>query len=302
MAATVAWSALVLRVTVLDADRLADSAEELLAAEQVRSVVGGNLEDQLAPLLPAGTETPGFDDAADATLEDPQFIAAFSSALVALHENVFAGSDAPLVLDGGAVGAASANGLASVDPALAAQVPPGSRLDVPLTTVDPPDLSWITTVVTLVLVLGGIAAVTLLAVGLATTPHRAVPLRRIGRFALVLAVVQLLGAIILPSLLLLVFGSGWPEVGIRTWRAFAWGLVIPAAVLAVVGAGCLVGARVLRSGAGPAPTSPPPPKPAAPASPAVAPPPAGAVPPVGASPERDRTDKDRIRDWVWPDN
>jgi len=300
LAATIAWSALVVRVTVLDADRLADSAEELLGAEEVRDAVAGNLEDEIAPLLPAGTETPGFDDATDATIEDPQFVAAFSSALVTLHENVFAGSDAPLVLDSGAVGAASTNGLASVDPALAAQVPPGTRLDVPLTTVDPPDLSWVTTVVTLVMILGAVAAVGLLASGLATTPHRAVTLRRIGRFALVLAAVQLLVAVVVPSLLLLVLGSGWPEVGIRTWRAFAWGLVIPAMVLTVVGGGCVLGARALRRTTRSEPAAPSPGRVGSP-PPAPAPSPAGPAP--AAAPSRPAgSERERIRDWVWPDS
>ncbi|MCZ7531430.1 MAG: hypothetical protein M5U31_14485 [Acidimicrobiia bacterium] len=279
--ATIAWSALVLRLTVLDASRLADSAEEVLRANEVRKALGGRLEEQLAPVVPLEAGTPEFAAVTDATLDDPRFISAFSASLVALHDRVFQGSESSLILDPGAVGAASSDSLAAVDPSLAAQVPADLRPDVPLTTIDDlPNLSWLSNLVTAVAILGGIGAVVLLTLGVTTTPHRRVPLRRIGRFALVLAAVQLLVALLVPSLLLLVFDGGWPEVGIRAWRAFAWGLVIPAAALGFVGAASLVIARSQAR---------------SPAHPAAA---HGAP----SAPEPRASGKDRVRNWVWPDD
>ncbi len=297
LVATIAWSALVVRVTVLDAARLADSAEEILRADEVREALGGRLEEQLAPVVPLGAGTPELAAVTDATLDDPRFVSAFSASLVALHDRVFQGSGSSLILDPGAVGAASSDSLVAVDPSLADKVPADLRLDVPLTTIDDlPNLSWLTNLVTAVAIVGGIAAIVLLTLGVTATPHRRVPLRRIGRFALVLAAVQLLVAFLVPTLLLLVFGSGWPEVGIRAWRAFAWGLVIPAVALGIVGAACLAGARALGRPTSTPDQAPPIQQQPLPRKDAARP------SPGPARPASEQSGKDRIRNWVWPED
>jgi len=218
--------------------------------------------------------------------------------LIALHEYVFQGRDSALVLDSGAVSSATVASLGQVDPAIAAQLPPDVRFDVSLADVDQiPELSWVTTLVNTVVVLGAIASLALLGSGIALASDRGRPVGRIGRWAVVLAVAQLVAALLLPLLFLAVAGSGWPEVGVRTWKAFAAGLVVPAIVLGIIGVGLLVLARQLRAAPVPAPappaSSPPPPPPSPPRSPEPHP---GPTPPATDSP------RERVRDWVWPDS
>ncbi len=300
LTATLTWVALSLQLTVLSADRLADSASELLEADQVRNALSGKVEDEIAVYVPAAVGTPQLDAATDSTLDDPRFVSAFEQTLIALHEYVFQGRESTLFLDSGAVSSAAVTSLREVDPALATQVPPDARLNVSLADIgEVPELSWVTTLVNTAIVVGAVVALALLAGGVAAAADRTRPVARIGRWAVVLAVAQLVAALLLPLLFLVIVGGGWLEVGVRTWKAFAAGLVVPAIVLGIVGAGLLVVARQLRPApvaapvqpASPAPPPPPPPPAAAPAEPV-----ADVPPPAGDSP------RERVRDWVWPDS
>ena len=294
--ATISWVALAIQLTVLDAERLADSASELLQTDQVRDALSGKVEDQLAEVTAVDIPPSELDAAADATLDDPRFVRAFEDALIALHERVFQGSDTTLILDGGQVGAATRSGVENVDPALAQQVPTDLRLDISLTEIDEiPDLSWVDRLVTLIALIGLMGAVALLASGVATTNERPRALARIGRWAIVLAGAQLLAALLLPWIFRAIASGGWPEVGVRSWEAFAAGLVVPAILLAIIGTGLLVAAQWLRRSqpAGGTPVTASAPPPAAPVAPAPREP--------APAPDADSA-RERVRDWVWPDS
>lgn len=295
VAATVAWIALCTSLTVLSAERLADSANELLEADELRAFLSDELEDQVGAVAPGVAGTPQLDEATDLALDDPAFVEAFRGSLIALHDQVFSGDDATLVLDSGAVSAATQRSLAQVDPGLAAQIPPDFRVDVSLADVDQiPDLSWVTTLVDAVAIVGALIAIVLLALALASAPDRPAVLARVGRWAVVLAGAQLIAAFVLPLLLLAVASGGWPEVGIRAWRAFASGLVLPSIVLALVGVGLLAGARWLRRPQAPEPR------------PGVAPPTSDRIrepvaPGAPSTPAARGPVRDRVRSWVWPE-
>jgi hypothetical protein len=186
IAASVAWSGLVLLNTALDPGRSERLADELLDNALLQGVIVDLVADSIERGLPAGVTVPRDElrAAATTTVADPRVEAAVRDGMVRAHRNALEGVEEPVTLDPGAFGSAARDALLADRPELAPLVPAAPSLAVTLPTTG---LGFLGTVRSFLLQVVNYAALAALAgatVALVVSRHRPGVLRRVALWAI----------------------------------------------------------------------------------------------------------------------
>lgn len=239
LAASIAYSALSVELTVLDAHRLSESAEHVLAAAPVRRALTEQLGDSIARSIGNfPSERATIDAAATDTLRDPRFRRAFAGALLQLHARLFDESGAPVILDTTEVAAAVHDTVARRDPALARRIPPDSAISVTVPSDNIPDLSWMKRDVEATARLATLAAFLLVTAGIALHVRPAWAIAKIGRWCITVGTLQLVLFLVVPRIVLPGFGDG-AKVAAAVVDGITTVLVLPAVLLVSAGIGAV---------------------------------------------------------------
>ncbi len=242
IAATIALVSFSVSHTLLERDRVHSASAEILKAAPVQSLLTDKLTESVTSTLRAGpaiTFEPEARTAARAALADPAFQAAFSQGLLAIYDRVVDGKPGPVVFDATAVNDSVRAALTRTEPQLAQAVPANATLDLTVDASAIPDLSMWTGFVRGLPIEAGIVAVVLIGAAIAIDEHKRAAIARLGWWLAVAGALELLGAWALPWVLEQV-GGGAGAAG-SVIRSTSSALVMPAVVMIVAGAGCLLG-------------------------------------------------------------
>jgi hypothetical protein len=238
--ATVGYVAYGLEATVLDAHRVNHAAHDMLKTSPVRDPLSRRLAYAIATHMPPGVplDQPMLEQASHQALKRPAFVDAFSGALIAVQQHVFSHGTGLIALNTTLVTDAARQALTEVDAPAAGLLPPDTQLIVLVDTDKIPDLGIWAGPIRITARAAGLLGAVMLVLGFATDKHRARALGRIGRWMLMIGIVQLIFFVALPKLVLPQFG-GWAEVAgtvISTGSFF----VAPALALIGFGIGMIV--------------------------------------------------------------
>ena len=236
-----AWAGFVSLRTVLDPDRSADVAEELLDNEEVRLQLIDNIAGAITVAIPAEipVEDAAVQQAAQAALANPELEALWLTAFAATHAAFLGEGDAPQNLDLTVVATRARDALVQASPSLDAVLPAAPVLNIPLPTEHVPDVSPLRSFLQRVVPIMAIGAIGGAVVALVSTTDRPAILRRAGFWALTTTAVYLLIGLGIPWLLRRVAPDG-AEVVAALLTAMLRSVRMPSIVLGVVGAGLLV--------------------------------------------------------------
>ena len=205
--ATAAFALWSLQATALDHGRLHDASRTVLDESTVHQSMANRVATALDGSAAGAGDEATVASVANATLDQPEFVAAFADALDRVQEHVVDGTTGPITLDPKLVGQA-VHAAAAGQPQLSAAVESGGPLAVSVSEDQVPDLArWasIWETVTRVLAFLGLLLITY---GLLRVEHRAWAVGRIGRWTVAIGVGTLVVFWLLPRALLRPLG-GW---------------------------------------------------------------------------------------------
>ncbi|HEX7097449.1 MAG TPA: hypothetical protein VF183_16305 [Acidimicrobiales bacterium] len=252
MAATVAYTGTVVRAIVVDEDVVAEAAASALKDDAVSDVLVREMTEALGEQFFAGATdvlgTFGYDTTADihaaaaAVLDDPRFAAAFADAVRSVHRAVLVDHrtvpviDLTAALDAGRAVAIERN------PAYAELLPTTASVLVTVPADRLPDLTGAANELEQRAVTAAVVATTALAAAFVLHPVRPRVARRVGAWAISVAIVQSGLALALP------YGARQlPErvapIASAIAETLRLRLVVPAVMMAAVGLALVIGAR-----------------------------------------------------------
>lgn len=236
-----AWAGFVSLRTVLDPDRSAEVAEELLDNEEVRLQLIDNIAGAITVAIPAEipVEDAAVQQAAQAALANPELEALLLTAFADTHAAFLGEGDAPQNLDLTVVATSARDALVQASPSLDAVLPAAPVLNIPLPTEHVPDVSPLRSFLQRVVPIMAVGAIGGAVVALVSTTDRPAILRRAGFWALTTTAVYLLIGLGIPWLLRRTAPDG-AEVVAALLTAMLRSVRMPSIVLGVVGAGLLV--------------------------------------------------------------
>ncbi|MCZ7526363.1 MAG: hypothetical protein M5U14_08325 [Acidimicrobiia bacterium] len=236
-----AYSAFATRRTVFDVDRLTAAAAGILEAAPVQDLLGDQVAEQIAEALPSDAVHDGtVVSAARETLRDPRFVEAFTEAMTALYQRVFAGAEGPVVLDLSATTDSVRSALARGDSSLADYIGYDDPITVRIGEGDLPDLQAWKGRLGAFTVVGALLGLSLVIGGVVLHPHRSQAVGRVGRWLAGYGCLQLVVFWLFPAAVLPAFAE-WGKVMAEVIRGTGSTLVAPAVVAGVAGA-ALMGA------------------------------------------------------------
>jgi hypothetical protein len=209
--ATVAFTLWALQATALDQGPLRRDARNILTESTVHRAMVERVATAMDTSSSTGLDPTVVTQVADASMQQPDFVAAFAAALDHVQDHVIHGTTGAITLDPtlvtGAVHAAAAG-----QPELSAALASGTPLVVSVDDQQVPDLArWATLWENVTRALAFIALL-LIMYGLLRVEHRAWAVGRIGRWAAAAGVGALVVFWVLPRVLLRPLG-GWIGVG-----------------------------------------------------------------------------------------
>ena len=209
--ATLAFTLWAIGATALAAGPLHRDAAGVLHQSPVHQTMANRVAGAIAAQVPGGAVDPVVLAAvANATLEQPAFVAAFANALDQVQERVMHGTANPISLDSVLV-AQAARDAAAGHPELAGPLAAGTPIVVGIPSDNVPDLSrWADLWQSATRVLAFLALV-LMTYGALRVEHRVWALGRICRWAIVVGVASLALFWVLPRVLEAL--GGWIGVG-----------------------------------------------------------------------------------------
>jgi len=242
LAATFAYGAWISTRTALDPGATNDVAEKLLESAPVQETVVEALERHVRAAVATDALDPQVGAAIERALDDPRLIDAFGDAVSTFHRGLLEGRKGAITLDSTEVTASVRDALATIDPALAAEVAAAEPIRIDLGEADVPAISDAGTRARAVLVTATLLAIALLVAGVALHPSQRDALARVGRRIALLAIGPLLGFVVLPWILASAHNDA-ATMAAGVLEVYA-GRVLPSAiVLAVGGIGLWIGAR-----------------------------------------------------------
>ncbi len=202
--ATVAFALWSLQATALDHGRLHEASRQVLDESTVHQTMANRVA---AALDGTGVDPASAASVASATIDQPEFVAAFANALDRVQEHVVDGATGPITLDPALVEQA-VHAAAAEQPQVAAAVASGAPLTVSLSEDQVPDLAhWASVWETVTRVLAFLALL-LMTYGILRVEHRAWAVGRIGRWTVAVGLGTLVVFWLLPRALLRPLG-GW---------------------------------------------------------------------------------------------
>lgn len=244
MAASLAWVGYSASRTALDPGRSQAIADDLYNDREVRDQMRSSMASALEAALPEGVEVNRSElvAAADRALDDPAVEALLVGGLIRAHQR-FLGEDPnpdePIVIDGGAMAAASRDALVNLRPDLLNSVPVPPSVPVTLPVDRLPNAggfrAWLN---------GFVAMLASIAVGLVVaafviTNNRPRVLRRVGFWAIGASVFWLLMGVVLPELAHLLI-PGQAAIFAAMLGVMAGGMLDPSLTALFAGVGAVV--------------------------------------------------------------
>lgn len=209
--ATVAFTLWALQATALDQGPLHRDARNILTESTVHRAMVERVAIAMDSSSSTGLDPTLVAQVADASMQQPDFVAAFAAALDRVQEHVVDGTTGPIVLDPTLVTAA-VRAAAAGQPELAPALASGAPMVVSVDDQQVPDLArWAGIWESVTRALAFIALL-LITYGLLRVEHRSWAIGRIGRWAVAAGVGALLVFWVLPRVLLRPLG-GWIGVG-----------------------------------------------------------------------------------------
>jgi len=234
LSATLAYGAWTTTRTALDPDATSEVAEELLNSAPVQENLVAELQKQVTEAVESQTVDPEVARALTGALEDPRLVAAFTAAVTDLHRSLLEGRTGEITLDVTEVTDAVRDAVASVDPALAAEIDDAEPIRLDLGDTEIPAISTADDRARQIVVIATLCALVLLALGVALHPSQRDALARIGRRIAYLAIGPAIAFLLLPWILSMPENDGANIAG-SVLKAYGGRVLPSAAVLALCG-------------------------------------------------------------------
>jgi hypothetical protein len=252
LAASLAYTGLVVRRIVTDGDvaataasaALEDDAVQRLLVDETASAIGSQL---LGEETIRGLEAFGYDPSADldaiatAVVADPSFRAAFVATVNDLHEIVLVSSGPAPIVDLTPLVETARSAAIARNPAYTELFPTSGSLRVSLPAEDLPDLTGASSALESRARLAALAAIALVGAAMLVHPRRPRVLRRVGTWAIGVGLTQAALGVLLPVAASRIPGDLQP-VAQAVAETLRPRLLVPAAMVAAVGVALMVSA------------------------------------------------------------
>ena len=241
LVATVSWAGFTLSRTVLDPGRSERLAEQLLENPQVREALVDRLSDAVEPQIPPEVPVSRglIESGAETALDDPRVRSLIVDGVVRFHRNALEGNPEPVIIDAGALGAASRDSLVAVRPELDQFLPAVPVVELELPTAGFTWLAPIKRFVDRFTVIGALVALAGTTIALVVAQDRGSVLRRVAFWGYGAAAFWLLVGFAVPRLAdLLSPTSG--AIASAAVDVFFGAMIPPAVVLAIASTAILL--------------------------------------------------------------
>lgn len=247
LAVGIAIQIFMLQHTALDRDRVADASTAALNEPSVRTWISDAVTDQVHPAV--GLDPQDTQRLAEALPNSPEFERGFQAAIGDLHDRVFAPQATQLLSS--ATQSKLSESFRSAATSLGIPGDETAGLSLPFDSVTLPNLSWMTTLSNfLAPVLGAIGAACLL-IGFAVDRNPRRVARRIGWGLGVNALVPLIPFVIVPWIAERRATNPGTAAFAAIMHALGRDLILPAVLLAALGAALVIASAAIGSSASP---------------------------------------------------